>query len=167
MCPGSPRVGRGRKPDLKILVIHGPNLNLLGTRETSMYGSETLEEINNALSELALKLGVELSVFQSNSESAIIERIHDCLGSGIKGLVINPAAYGHTSIALRDALLATDLPFVEVHLTNVHSREEFRRKTYLSDIARGVVVGFRSKSYELGLIGLVHSLDKADGEVLK
>lgn len=147
---------------MKIIVIHGPNLNLLGKREANLYGEETLEEINKKLESLALKLGVEVSFFQSNSESAIIERIHDCLEEKVDGLVINPAAFGHTSVALRDALLGVKIPFVEVHLSNIHAREEFRHKTNLSDIACGVVVGFKSKSYELGLIGLVDSLDRND-----
>ncbi len=144
---------------MKILVVHGPNLNLLGKREASIYGAETLEEINKKLETLAVKLGVDISFFQSNSEAAIIERIQDCLETKVDGIVINPAAFGHTSIALRDSLLAVAIPFVEVHMSNIHEREEFRHRTYLSDIASGVVVGFKTKSYELGLIGLVDSLD--------
>ncbi len=144
---------------MKILVVHGPNLNLLGKREASIYGTETLEEINKKLETLAVKLGVEISFFQSNSEAAMIERIQDCLETKVDGIIINPAAFGHTSIALRDSLLAVAIPFVEVHMSNIHEREEFRHRTYLSDIANGVVVGFKTKSYELGLIGLVDSLD--------
>lgn len=144
---------------MKILVVHGPNLNLLGKREASIYGNETLEEINKKLGTLAVKLGVEISFFQSNSEAALIERIQDCLETKVDGIVINPAAFGHTSIALRDSLLGVAIPFVEVHMSNIHEREEFRHRTYLSDIASGVVVGFKTKSYELGLIGLVDSLD--------
>lgn len=144
---------------MRILVINGPNLNLLGQRETSTYGTVTLEEINTKLEALALKLGCEISFFQSNSESSIVEKIQDALIAKVDGIVINPAAFGHTSVAIRDAFLASNIPFVEVHLSNIHNREEFRHKTYLSDIASGVVVGFKEKSYELGLLGLVNKLD--------
>ena len=145
---------------MKILVINGPNLNLLGVREPGIYGSLTLEDINNNLINLAdsLSPAPALVFFQSNHEGALIDRIQKAANEKFDGLLINPAAYGHTSIALRDALLGTALPFVEVHLTNVHAREDFRKTTYLSDIACGVVIGFNAKSYELGLIGLFDKL---------
>ena len=139
-------------------------MNLLGVRETGIYGSVTLKEIDEKLEALALKLGVDISFFQTNSENELIEKVQDALVAKVEGIVINPAAFGHTSIALRDALLATRIPFVEVHLSNIHAREEFRRKTYLSDIASGVVIGFNAKSYELGLLGLVDALDRESGD---
>lgn len=162
MRSGGTGARRGRKSDLRILVIHGPNLNLLGLREKSIYGDLTLEEINQKLEALAVKLGVDITIFQSNSENEIIEKIQDGLNTELDGLLINPAAFGHTSIAIRDAILASRLPMVEVHMSNIYQREEFRHKTYLSDIASGVVIGFSAKSYELGLIGLVNQLDKQD-----
>lgn len=138
----------------RILVLHGPNLNLLGTRETSVYGESTLEDINSDLRRLAGELNLELQIEQHNHEGALVEAIQQAPGKGISAILINPAAYGHTSVALRDALLAVGLPFVEVHLSNIHAREEFRRHTYLSDAARGVIVGFGPHSYFLGLRGL-------------
>lgn len=143
---------------MKIMILHGPNLNLLGKRETAIYGSRTLDEINERLRGRAEGLGVEIhDILQTNSESDLVERIQSAHGA-IDGIVINPAAYTHTSIALRDALLATGIPFVEVHLSNVYAREPFRRRSYLSDIAVGVVAGFGSESYLLALEGLVKSL---------
>ncbi|MBX9696264.1 MAG: type II 3-dehydroquinate dehydratase [Cyanobacteria bacterium] len=137
-----------------IEVVNGPNLNLLGKRETALYGAMSLEEINREVKELSLQLGVEqLIFFQSNSEGGLVDEIQSLAGKA-DGLLINPGAYGHTSIAMRDAILAVKVPFVEVHLTNIHAREDFRRKTFLSDIAVGVVVGFGADSYLLGLRGL-------------
>ncbi|GAB4267218.1 MAG: type II 3-dehydroquinate dehydratase [Deferrisomatales bacterium] len=142
---------------MKILIVHGPNLNLLGTREPEVYGTLTLEAIEERLRREAGELGVEVEFFQSNAEGALVEAIHraarDC-----DGVVINPAAYTHTSIALRDAFLATGLPFVEVHLSNVHAREPFRRRSLLADVAVGTVAGFGAGSYLLGLHGLVSRL---------
>ena len=147
---------------MKILILHGPNLNLLGSRETKLYGSKTLNDINEALRKRAEALGVDIEeTYQTNSESDMIERIQAARDK-IDGIVINPAAYTHTSIALRDALLATEIPFVEVHLSNIHKREPFRRQSYLSDIAVGLVAGFGPASYLLALEGLVTGL-KGEG----
>jgi len=142
---------------LKILVLHGPNLNLLGQREPGVYGSLTLADIETALEKLAAELNAKLEFFQSNSEGALVDRIQSASGK-VDGIVINPAAYTHTSIALRDAFLAVKIPFVEVHLSNIHSREDFRRRSYLADAAVGVVAGFGSESYCLGLRGLAARL---------
>lgn len=143
---------------MKILVLHGPNLNLLGTREKNVYGSQTLAEIDNGLKALASELSVEVICLQSNSEAVLIDEIQKTAKEKFDGLLINPAAFGHTSIALRDAILGVSLPFVEVHLSNIYAREEFRHKTYLSDIAIGVITGFGAQSYFLGLTALVKSL---------
>lgn len=145
---------------MKILVLHGPNLNLLGTREKSVYGDVTLDHINKELESLAKELSISIHCVQSNSEAVLIEEIHKAGAEKFSGLLINPAAYGHTSIALRDAILGTSLPCVEVHLSNIYSREEFRHKTYLSDIAIGVITGFGANSYFLGLSALVKTLKK-------
>lgn len=145
---------------MKILVLHGPNLNLLGTREKSVYGDVTLDQINKELESLAKELSISIHCVQSNSEAVLIEEIHKAGAEKFSGLLINPAAYGHTSIALRDAILGTSLPCVEVHLSNIYSREEFRHKTYLSDIAIGVITGFGANSYFLGLSALVKTLKK-------
>jgi 3-dehydroquinate dehydratase-2 len=145
---------------MKIMVLHGPNLNLLGNREPEIYGLKTLDDINESLRQRAKGLGVEIhEILQTNSESDLVDWIQAARGR-IDGIVINPAAYTHTSIALRDALLATAIPFVEVHLSNVHAREPFRHKSYLSDIAVGIVAGFGSESYLLALEGLVGSLQR-------
>jgi 3-dehydroquinate dehydratase-2 len=134
-----------------ILVIHGPNLNLLGLREPEIYGCVTLADINRNLSKLAEDAGVKLEAFQSNAEVDLIERIQLALSDGTDFIIINPAAYTHTSIALRDALAAIKLPFIEIHLSNIFSRESFRRKSYFSDLAVGVISGLGAKSYELAL----------------
>jgi 3-dehydroquinate dehydratase-2 len=139
---------------MRVLVVHGPNLNLLGVREPDVYGGATLPQINAQLSGLAKELGVELSTFQTNQEGEMVERIQEALGQ-VDAILINPAAFTHTSIAVRDALLATGIPFVEVHLSNVHAREEFRRVSLLADIAVGVICGFGPSSYLLGLQALV------------
>lgn len=151
---------------MKILVINGPNLNLLGVREKSIYGNTSLKEINQELTKTATAhpSKTELMFFQSNNEGLIVDRIHQAFDENTDGILINPAAFGHTSIAIRDAFLATSIPFVEVHLSNVHAREEFRKQTYLSDIACGVVIGFSTKSYELGLIGLIDKLKDIQGK---
>jgi 3-dehydroquinate dehydratase II len=135
---------------MKILVLHGPNLNLLGTREPAIYGKLTLDEINSAISALALELGIEATIFQSNTEGALIDKIQSAIGS-YDGILINPAAYTHTSVAIRDALSAAGLPTVEVHLSNIHSREEFRTKSYIAPVVVGQISGFGLDSYLLAL----------------
>lgn len=140
---------------MKILVLHGPNLDRLGRREPAVYGRETLASINERLVALGVELGVDIATFQANGEGALIDRVHLAADEGVRGIVLNPAGYTHTSVALRDALLAVALPFVEVHLSNVHAREPFRRHSYFNDVAVGVVCGFGAQSYELGLRGLL------------
>ena len=135
----------------KILVIHGPNLNLLGQREPGHYGADTLESINQELTDLATLSAVALETFQSNHEGEIIDRLHRTLNDGTDFIIINPAAYTHTSIAIRDAFLACAKPFIEVHLSNVHARENFRHRSYLSDVAIGVISGLGKDSYLLAL----------------
>ena len=132
-----------------ILVIHGPNLNLLGTREPEVYGADTLDQINQELVSMAAKKDIELQTFQSNNEGDIVSCIQQASSNGVDIIIINPAAYTHTSIAIRDAFLATRLAFIEVHLSNVHARENFRQHSYLSDIALGVISGFGINSYRL------------------
>lgn len=134
-----------------ILVLHGPNLNLLGTREPELYGTTTLADINQSLDTLAQSKGVQLSSFQSNAEFELIDRIHSARTDGTDFILINPAAFTHTSVAIRDALAGVALPFIEVHLSNVHAREPFRQHSYLSDIAVGVICGLGAKGYELAL----------------
>ena len=132
-----------------ILVLNGPNLNLLGSREPDKYGHQTLEDIEDRLEELAQ--GHAIDFYQSNAEFELIERIHQAGADGVDFILINPAAFTHTSIALRDALLGVDIPFIEVHLSNVHAREEFRHRSYLSDVAVGVISGLGAQGYELAL----------------
>jgi 3-dehydroquinate dehydratase-2 len=139
---------------LRILVMHGPNLNLLGQREPEHYGLQNLAAINEELISLGDKLGCEITTFQSNHEGELVERIHQAAGEKIDGILINPAAYTHTSVALRDALLGCHIPFVELHLSNIHRREEFRHRSLLADIAVGNVSGFGPASYALALRGL-------------
>jgi len=146
---------------LRISVVNGPNLNLLGQREPEVYGRGTLAELDTALVELGASLGAVVSSFQANAEGEMIERIH-ALSTTADGVLVNAGAYTHTSIAIRDALLAVALPFVEVHLSNVFTREPFRHRSYLSDCAVGVVVGFGPDSYLLGLRGLVEHLRRRD-----
>lgn len=134
-----------------ILVINGPNLNLLGSRETAHYGKDTLKAINARLAQRAKQAKVRLATYQSNAESALVERIQRARGAGVDFIIINPAAYTHTSVALRDALAAVAIPFVEVHLSNVFARESFRRKSYFTDIAVGIVSGLGARGYELAL----------------
>ncbi|HUI25767.1 MAG TPA: type II 3-dehydroquinate dehydratase [Candidatus Kryptonia bacterium] len=143
----------------RVLVLHGPNLNLIGTREPTVYGRETLADIERRLRQLATELGVTLDAFQSNSEGALVDRIHAARGA-TDGILINPGAYTHTSIALRDALLAVDLPTVEVHLSNVHRREKFRHRSLIAPVAVGQVLGFGGDSYLLGLRALVGELNR-------
>lgn len=140
----------------KILVVHGPNLNLLSQRETSIYGHETLTNIDESLQKKALEEGHELTTFQSNAESALIDIIHTAKWQSIDYIIFNPAAFTHTSVALRDALLAVKIPFIEVHISNVHQREAFRQMSYFSDIAEGVICGFGVYGYFLALEAVFH-----------
>ena len=135
----------------RLLVLLGPNLNLLGTREPKHYGLTTLADINLALAQRAASANVDLEAFQSNHEGALIERVHAAREQGVRFILINPAAYTHTSVALRDALAAVAIPFVEVHLSNVHAREPFRQHSYFSDLAVGVISGLGSEGYLLAL----------------
>src|SRR5690625_1527941 len=134
-----------------ILVLHGPNLNLLGQREPGIYGAQTLESINQQLADDCQSEGHHLLCLQSNAEYELVERIHDAGREGVDFILFNPAAFTHTSVALRDALLAVNIPFIEVHLSNVHARQAFRQHSYFSDIARGVICGFGANSYRLAL----------------
>lgn len=143
---------------MRLLVLNGPNLNLLGQREPDVYGRTTLSELTALLNQDAAGLGLVLEHFQSSHEGALVDRVHQAAAEGVAGVVLNPAAYTHTSIALRDAFAATSLPFVEVHLSNVHRREPFRHKSLLADLAVGQVLGFGVESYRLGLRGLVSTL---------
>ncbi len=143
----------------RILVIHGPNLNLLGTREPEHYGRTTLADINLALAQLAATADVELEAFQSNHEGALIERIHAARDQGVRAIIINPAAYTHTSVALRDALAGVAIPFVEVHLSNVHARESFRHYSYFSDLAIGVICGLGHEGYRFALEYLLNKIN--------
>ena len=144
----------------KILVLHGPNLNLLGKREPEVYGTTTLDEINQTLVEEASALGHELDCFQSNAEHEIVERIHAAKEEGVSFILINPGAFTHTSIALRDAFLGVALPFIEIHLSNVSAREPFRQKSYLSDVAVGVISGLGTQGYSFGLLAVDKQLNK-------
>ncbi len=146
---------------MKILLINGPNLNLLGTREPAKYGRTTLPEVEAMLRQEATALGAELTTFQSNHEGAIVDRIHAARTEGVSGVVINPGAYTHTSVAIRDAFAGTALPFAEIHISNVHAREAFRHHSHLSDIAAGIVIGFGVEGYVLALRGLAKKLGAA------
>jgi 3-dehydroquinate dehydratase-2 len=148
---------------MKILIIHGPNLNMLGKREPSIYGASTLQEINRLLKEEAKRLDVKTEVFQSNSEGEIVGRIQEAMKKS-DGILINPGAYTHTSIAIRDAILSAGLPVVEVHISNIYKREDFRQKSFISGVSVGVISGFGSDSYILGLNGLVSYLRARDTE---
>ncbi|RCL52476.1 MAG: type II 3-dehydroquinate dehydratase [Synechococcus sp. MED-G71] len=142
---------------MRILVLHGPNLNLLGSREPGVYGRDTLAEIDAELRQQAERLGAQLDCFQSNHEGALVDRIHQAAGQ-VQGILINAGAFTHTSIALRDALLGVALPYVELHLSNVHARERFRHRSFLADQAVGVICGFGPISYYLALEGMVAHL---------
>ncbi len=150
--------GKGCSP-LRVLVLHGPNLNLLGRRETGIYGNETLADIDARLQELASELGVDLECFQSNSEAALIERLHGAPGT-VDAVVFNPAGFTHYSIALRDAVAAVGLPVVEVHLTNIHAREEFRHRSVIAPVAAGQISGFGTAGYLLGLRAAVELVSR-------
>ena len=143
-----------------LLLLNGPNLNLLGSREPGTYGSTTLDEITTNLTKLARNSGHTMQALQSNSEAELIERIQRAPEDEIEFILINPAAFTHTSIALRDALLAVQIPFIEIHLSNVHAREEFRHRSYFSDIAAGVIVGLGPLGYELALYAAAQRLEE-------
>ncbi|HKW39003.1 MAG TPA: type II 3-dehydroquinate dehydratase [Burkholderiales bacterium] len=149
------KIGRKRDPPSlarrKILVLHGPNLNLLGTREPEIYGRDTLGNIDARLTATARKQGIALESFQSNQEGALIERVHAAKRQGFAWIIVNPGGLTHTSIALRDAFASVAIPFLEVHLSNIYSREPFRRHSYFSDLAVGTVCGLGSRSYDLAL----------------
>jgi 3-dehydroquinate dehydratase-2 len=146
--PGAPGEKRKRKA---VLVLHGPNLNLLGTREPEIYGQESIESINVRLGRTAERQGATLEVFQSNHEGALIERVQGAKKRGISWIIVNPGGLTHTSIALRDAFAAVKIPFIEVHLSNIYSREPFRRHSYFSDLAVGTICGLGGKGYDLAL----------------
>src|SRR5258706_5469593 len=135
----------------KILVLHGPNLNMLGSREPAVYGNESHETINERLNSTAEKAGVVLEVFQSNQEGALIERVHAAKEQGIAWIIVNPGGLTHTSVALRDAFASVEIPFIEVHISNIYSREPFRRHSYFSDLAVGTICGLGSRGYDLAL----------------
>ncbi len=137
--------------DAAVLVLHGPNLNLLGTREPSIYGRDTLQAIDARLDAQARAAGVRLLTFQSNHEGALVDRVQAARNESVRYVLINPAAFTHTSVALRDALVAVDIPFIEIHLSNVHAREPFRHHSYFSDKAVGTIVGLGALGYELAL----------------
>ncbi len=144
----------------KILVIHGPNLNLLGDRETHHYGKDSLDTINQRLTDQGRRMGVEVVAFQSNAEAPLIDRVHAAKSDETAYIIINPAAFTHTSVALRDALAAVRIPFIEVHLSNIHAREEFRRHSYFSDLAAGVIAGLGPVVYELALEAAARELKR-------
>ena len=145
----------------KLLLLNGPNLNLLGAREPGIYGADTLTDIEQRCVALAQELGPhDLACFQSNAEHALIERIHAARLEGVAFIVINPAAFTHTSVALRDALAAVAIPFIEIHLSNTHAREEFRQHSYFSDLALGVICGLGAQGYELGLQAALRQLEQ-------
>lgn len=141
-----------------LLVLNGPNLNLLGVREPGHYGSDSLEAINQRLTEQAAASGHYIECFQSNAEHELIERIHRARNEDVAWIIINPAAFTHTSVAIRDALAGVAIPFIEVHLSNVHAREQFRRHSYFSDLASGVISGLGAQGYELALAAVVRRL---------
>jgi 3-dehydroquinate dehydratase II len=144
----------------KILVLNGPNLNLLGEREPHIYGTDSLDDINGRLSKMCKEHGHQLKTLQSNAEHVLIERLHAARKDATAFILINPGGFSHTSIALRDAILATELPFIEVHLSNLHRREEYRRKSYFSDIAIGTIVGLGAQGYELAILAACKHLTK-------
>ena len=144
-----------------ILVLNGPNLNLLGTREPELYGRDTLDSIRARLEQMAKESGHQLAFMQSNAEHELVERIHQARTEEAAFIIINPAALTHTSVALRDALLGAEIPFIEVHLSNVHAREAFRRRSYFSDIAQGVICGLGAQGYELALQAVLRQLSDA------
>lgn len=161
----SPRRSSKASPVKRILVVNGPNLNLLGRREPDQYGRATLKEIENEVRSYAASRGVEVRFVQSNHEGALIDAIHDAIGWA-DALVVNPAALTHTSVGLRDAILAADIPTVEVHLSNIHRREEFRHQSLIADVAVGQITGFGVFSYLLGMQAALYALDKLRPEAV-
>ena len=147
----------------KLLVLHGPNLNLLGTREPEIYGRDTLDDINGRLKAIAQRSGHDVDFLQSNAEHELVNAVHAARDAGVGFIVINPGAFTHTSIALRDALLGVSIPFIEIHLSNVHARESFRQTSYLSDIARGVITGLGARGYEHALASAMAALEASPG----
>lgn len=143
-----------------ILVINGPNLNLLGTREPGLYGNTTLEQIDLELQQQAQAAGHNLHSFQSNAEHELVNRVHAARGEGVDFILINPAAFTHTSVALRDALLGVEIPFIEIHLSNVYRREDFRHHSFFSDVALGVISGLGAQGYALALQAAIAQLDQ-------
>lgn len=144
----------------KLLLLHGPNLNLLGEREPEHYGGETLAAINDRLRAQAQRAGHALTVLQSNAEHELVEAVQQAPGQGVAFLVLNPAAFTHTSVALRDAVAGSRLPFIEVHLSNVHARERFRHRSYFSDLAVGVITGLGARGYEYALAEAIHRVER-------
>lgn len=142
----------------KILVLHGPNLNLLGTREPDQYGTTTLEQINAGLVATAAQHGHTVECLQSNAEHELVDKIQAAGKAGVAYIIINPAAYTHTSVAIRDALAATGIPFIEVHLSNIHARESFRQHSYFSELAKGVISGLGAYGYQLALLAVIEQL---------
>lgn len=140
----------------KILIIHGPNLNLLGLREPELYGNLTLEEVNQQLFKLARETGFELEIYQSNHEGELVSKIQSTINSSVRGIILNAAAYTHTSIAIRDAISAIKVPVIEVHLSNIHAREEFRHKSMIAAVCKGQISGFGAQSYILALKYFIH-----------
>ena len=143
----------------RILLLHGPNLNLLGTREPDIYGADTLDDINARAEQYAAARGHAVDAFQSNAEHDLVDAVQRAKSEGVEFVIVNPAAYTHTSVVLRDALLAVDIPFIEVHLSNVHAREDFRHRSYFSDVARGVISGLGAFGYDCALRAAVHMLE--------
>jgi len=146
------------KPPVRILILHGPNLNLLGRREPEVYGNRTLDDINSSLTELAGTLGVAVDCFQSNHEGGLIDRIHAAVPEAVQGIIINPGGFTHTSVALRDALAAVGLPALEVHLSNVHAREDFRRHSLIAPVVIGQIAGLGAEGYHLALRAMASRL---------
>ena len=155
---------RHNRPMQKILLLHGPNLNLLGSRQTQHYGQTTLTEINQQIQMLAKQFNYQIECKQSNAEHELIQWIHAAATQAIDFILFNPAAFTHTSIALRDALLTVAIPFIEIHLSNIYSREAFRQQSFFSDIAYGIVTGFGAKGYELALLAANHYLNTHTGD---
>ncbi len=145
-------------PNSSVLLLNGPNLNLLGTREPEVYGKTTLEDITRRMGELAKNTGISLESFQSNHEGELIDRVQKAKKDGIGFIIINPGGFTHTSVALRDALAGVAIPFIEVHLSNIHQREEFRKHSYFSDLAMGVICGLGAQGYELALTAIQNKL---------
>ena len=147
-----------KKPKPNVLVLHGPNLNMLGRREPSLYGTDTLDEINSEIRHKAEQLNMEVECFQSNHEGALVEKIHDAV-DGCKAVIINPAAFTHTSVAIRDALLLLDVPVIEVHLSNIYKREPFRHISYVADIATARVAGFGKRGYLIAMEAIAKMIE--------